>query len=362
MKPIKIIISGGGTGGHIFPALSIATGMQKINPNSNILFVGAKGKMEMEKVPKAGFFIKGLWISGFQRSLSLENLLFPLKLVLSIIQAFRILKKFKPNIVVGTGGFASGPLLQVAQWLGLPTLIQEQNSYPGFTNRVLSKNANRICVAYGGMEKFFPISKILLTGNPVRSNLVNSISSEQSKLYFDLDPKIKTLVVLGGSLGSKRINELIKLNLELFKKLNLQVLWQCGQSYYEKYNKSASNNVVIRPFISKMEQLYAASDFIISRAGAGSISELSCAGKPILLIPSPNVTANHQYRNAQALVKESAALMVEEKDLEEKFERYFSLLVSDKSIQKELVKNLRRLSRPNATQKIISEIIELNDN
>ena len=185
MKPIKIIISGGGTGGHIFPALAIAIGMQKINLNTSILFVGAKGKMEMEKIPKAGFLIKGLWISGFQRSLSFENLLFPLKLVISIIQAFRVLKKFKPNIVVGTGGFASGPLLWVAQLLDLPTILQEQNSYPGFTNRILSKNANRICVAYDGMEKFFPKSKILLTGNPVRSNLVNLISSEKSKKHFE---------------------------------------------------------------------------------------------------------------------------------------------------------------------------------
>ena len=216
MKPIKIIISGGGTGGHIFPALAIAIGMQKINLNNSILFVGAKGKMEMEKIPKAGFLIKGLWISGFQRSLSFENLLFPLKLVLSIIQAFRVLKKFKPNIVVGTGGFASGPLLWVAQLLDLPTILQEQNSYPGFTNRILSKNANRICVAYDGMEKFFPKSKILLTGNPVRSNLVNLISSVKSKKHFDLNPKIKTLVVLGGSLGSERINEIIKSNLDLF--------------------------------------------------------------------------------------------------------------------------------------------------
>ena len=362
MKPIKIIISGGGTGGHIFPALAIAIGMQKINLNTSILFVGAKGKMEMEKIPKAGFLIKGLWISGFQRSLSFENLLFPLKLVLSIIQAFRVLKKFKPNIVVGTGGFASGPLLWVAQLLDLPTILQEQNSYPGFTNRILSKNANRICVAYDGMEKFFPKSKILLTGNPVRSNLVNLISSEKSKKHFDLNPRIKTLVVLGGSLGSERINELIKSNLDLFNELDLQVLWQCGQLYYEKYKKDASNKVVIKPFISKMEQLYAAADFIISRAGAGSISELSCVGKPILLIPSPNVTANHQYRNAHALVKENAALMVEEKDLEEKFKKYFLILVSDESTQQELKQNLKRLSRPNATQNIIREIIQLNDN
>ena len=362
MKPIKLIISGGGTGGHIYPAIAIAMGVKKTNLNSRILFVGAKGKMEMEKVPKAGFSIKGLWISGFQRSLSIQNLMFPLKVALSILQAFRILTKFKPNLVIGTGGFASGPLLQVAQWLGLPTLIQEQNSYPGFTNRILGKNANRICVAYDNMEIFFPKSKICLTGNPIRSILTKLIPSEEAKLYFDLDPKIKTLVVIGGSLGSSRINELIGSNLDFFKELGLQVLWQCGPSYYKKYKKTVSKNVVIHPFISKMEQLYAAADFIISRAGAASISELSCVGKPILLIPSPNVTANHQYHNALALVKEKAALMLEEKELEEKFEKHFSFLVSDQSIQKEMQKNLRRLSMPDATNNILKEIIKLHDN
>ncbi len=361
MKPIKLIISGGGTGGHIYPALAIAKAIEKKYLNSHILFVGAKGKMEMEKVPKAGFSIEGLWISGFQRSFSLKNLLFPLKVVISIIQAFLILKKFKPNMVIGTGGFASGPLLKVAQWLGLPTIIQEQNSYPGFTNRILSKNANRICVAYDGMEKFFPKSKIRLTGNPVRSKLINSRSSEEAKLYFDIDPKKKTLVVMGGSLGSKRINQLIKSNLGFFKEFDLQVLWQCGSLYYEKYKENGTNNVFIYPFISNMEQLYAAADFIISRAGAGSISELSCVGKPIILIPSPNVAANHQYHNALVLVKDKAALMLEEKELEEKFKKHFSLLVSDESIQKELQKNLRRLSRPDATQEILNEIIEINE-
>jgi UDP-N-acetylglucosamine--N-acetylmuramyl-(pentapeptide) pyrophosphoryl-undecaprenol N-acetylglucosamine transferase len=361
VKPIKLIISGGGTGGHIYPALAIAKAIKEMNLNSNILFVGAKNKMEMEKVPNEGFSIKGLWISGFKRSLSTQNLLFPLKLFVSVIHSFLIIKKFKPNVVIGTGGFASGPILKVAQWLGLPTLIQEQNSYPGITNRILSKNANRICVAYDGMEIFFPKYKIRLTGNPVRANLIDSKSYDGAKLYFDLNPKMKTLVVIGGSLGSKRINELIRSNLDFFKKLNLQVLWQCGSIYYKRYSEISSKNIFIKPFISNMDKLYAAADFIISRAGAGTISELCCIGKPILLIPSPNVTANHQYRNALALVKEKAALMIEEKELEENFQNKFSLLVGNESIQKQIKENLRRLSKPDATQKILNEIIEIHE-
>ncbi len=362
MKPIKLIISGGGTGGHIYPALAIAMELKQLNKKSNILFVGAKGKLEMEKVPKAGFNIVGLWISGFQRSLSFQNLLFPFKLAVSIFHSYIILKKFKPNIIIGTGGFASGPLLRVAQWLGLPTIIQEQNSYPGITNRFLSKNAYRICVAYNGMENFFPKHKIILTGNPVRSILTNTISSDRAKHNFGLDPKRKTLVVIGGSLGSCRINKLIKSKLNFLNKLGLQVVWQCGSLYYDDYKKTASKTVIIRPFINKMDQLYSAADFIISRAGAGSISELSCLGKPVLLIPSPNVTANHQYYNAMALVREKAALMLEEKDLENKFEKHFSFLVNDKSIQKDLGKNIKRLSRKDAAQRIIEEIIELHEN
>ncbi len=362
MKPIKLIISGGGTGGHIYPAIAIAMEVKQLNTNSDILFVGAKGKLEMEKVPKAGFHIMGLWISGFQRSLSFQNFLFPFKLAISVLHSFIILKKFKPNIVLGTGGFASGPLLRVAQWLGLPTIIQEQNSYPGITNRILSKNANRICVAYSGMENFFPKHKIILTGNPVRSILTNKISSNMGKYNFGLDPKRRTLVVIGGSLGSSRINELIKSKLNFFKGLGLQILWQCGSKYYDHYKKTASKTVIIRPYINKMEHLYSAADFIISRAGAASISELSCLGKPVMLIPSPNVTANHQYYNAMALVREKAALMLEEKDLENKFDKHFSFLINDKSIQKDLRKNIKRMSRKDATQKIVEEIIELHGN
>lgn len=356
MKPFKIIISGGGTGGHIYPALAIAMGVQDKYADTDILFVGAKGKMEMEKVPKAGFSIKGLWISGFQRSLTIQNILFPLKLLVSLFQAFQILRQFKPDVVVGTGGFASGPLLQVAQWIGLPTLIQEQNSYPGITNRILSKKVDLICVAYLGMERYFPKTKIRLTGNPVRSLLMETQSSKDAKDFFGLNPLKKTVVIIGGSLGAKRINELIEAELIFFKKLELQVLWQCGSLYYETYKKASGEGVVIRPFIYEMEQLYAAADIIISRAGAGSISELCCVGKPLLLIPSPNVTANHQYQNATALAKEKAALLLEEKELNNKFKDTFRLLVNDLDQQKEMQTNLKRLAKPNATVSIIDEI------
>ena len=359
MKACKLIISGGGTGGHIYPAIAIASGFKKIYVDAEILFVGALGKMEMEKVPQAGFPIKGLWISGFQRSLALQNLIFPFKLLVSLLQALLILKSFKPDMVVGTGGFASGPLLQVAQWLRLPTLIQEQNSYPGVTNRILSSKVDRICVAYPKMDRFFPKHKIRLTGNPVRSILTKKHSSEKAKVFFGLNPKQRTLVIIGGSLGARRINELIQKEFKFIQSLNLQILWQCGSLYYETYKVLESERAVIKPFIYEMEQLYAAADFIISRAGAGSISELSCVGKPLLLIPSPNVTANHQFHNAQALVNQKAALLLEEKELEEKFKDCFSKWINDESQLQEAQTNLKRLAKADATKTIINEIQEL---
>ena len=360
MKPYKLIVSGGGTGGHIYPALAIAEAFKAQFTTEDILFVGAKGKMEMEKVPKAGFEIKGIWISGFQRSLSFQNILFPLKIFVSLIQSFFIIKKFKPTVVVGTGGFASGPLLQMAQWLNLPTLIQEQNSYPGITNRILSKKVDKICVAYEGMERYFPQSKIRLTGNPIRPIMLNdSITPAIGKSFFGLNPEKKTLVVIGGSLGAKRINELVATQIEFFKSHSLQVIWQCGALYFEKYKKFAQGDIVVRPFVYEMEQLYAASDLIISRAGAGSISELSCVGKPLLLIPSPNVTANHQFHNAQALVKKSAALLLEEKELDSKFQEVFGTLITNQSLSGDIQRELKALARPNAVQDIIEEIIDL---
>ena len=360
MKPNRLIVSGGGTGGHIYPALAIANIYKQELPESDVLFVGAKGKMEMEKVPKAGFKIKGIWISGFQRSLSLQNILFPLKLVFSLMQSFFIIKKFKPTLVVGTGGFASGPLLQMAQWLKLPTLIQEQNSYPGITNRILSKKVDRICVAYEGMERYFPASKIKLTGNPIRPIMLSEeISSSAAKIFFGLDPEKDTLVIIGGSLGARRINELIADQIDFFKGQSLQVIWQCGALYHDEYKGLAQKDVVIRPFIYEMEQLYAASDMIISRAGAGSLSELSCVGKPLLLIPSPNVTANHQFHNAQALVKKKAALMLEEKDLDVKFQTVFSSLITDIELRDEMRTQLKAMAKPEAAQAIVNEMLNL---
>ena len=359
MKTIRLIISGGGTGGHIYPALAIASQIKKEVEDAAILFVGAKGKMEMEKVPREGFPIKGVWISGFQRSLSLQNLLFPLKLVISLIQAYIIIRRFKPNLVVGTGGFVSGPVLKISQWLNIPTLIQEQNSYPGVTNKLLSKKVHTICVAFEGMEHYFPASKIKITGNPIRSNICENRFSKQAREFFGLNPNKKTLAIIGGSLGAKRINELIANQLDYIQSFELQILWQCGDLYFEQYKEKVKDEVVIHPFINQMQQFYSAADFIISRAGAGSMSELFSAGKPLLLIPSPNVTSNHQYYNAVSLEKKGAAFVIEEKNLEADFQAVFSKLVLDTDLQKSMHKELKRLSRPNAAQSIVKEISAL---
>ena len=359
MRSIKFIISGGGTGGHIYPALAIASGIKNNYKSPEILFVGARGKMEMDRIPKEGFPIKGLWISGFKRSLSFSNLLFPLKLIVSLFHSLLIILRFKPHMVIGTGGFASGPLLQVATWLNYPTLIQEQNSYPGITNRILSKKVDRICVAFDNMEKFFPKSKIKITGNPVRDYLINLKPNKISRQFFDLDINKKTLVVIGGSLGSKSINNLIKSELEYITGFGLQIIWQCGTIYYESLKILNSKVVLIKPYIDEMRHLYNVADFIISRAGAGSISELSCVGKPSLLIPSPNVSENHQWHNANVLAKKNAVLLVKEEELKKKFRSLFLQLVSDKKKQIELKKNLKSFALPNATKKIVEEIKKL---
>ena len=359
MKPIRLILSGGGTGGHIFPALAIASQIQKEVKDTAILFVGAKGKMEMEKVPKAGFQIKGLWISGFQRSLSIQNLIFPLKLIISLIQGYFIIKKFKPNLVVGTGGFASGPILQMAQWLKIPTVIQEQNSYPGITNKLLSKKVDTICVAFDGMEQYFPPQKIKLTGNPIRSKVGTVSAPESSKQFFGLDPNKPTLAIIGGSLGARSVNALISDHLDFIQGFGLQIVWQCGALYYDQFKDLKKEGVVIQPFIYEMQQFYSAADFIISRAGAGSLSELCSVGKPLLLIPSPNVTANHQYHNAMALEKKGAAFVLEEKELKTDFKPRFKKLVTDTEIQKSMEKALKALAKPEAAQLIVNEMIKL---
>ena len=359
MKPYKIIISGGGTGGHIYPAISIANECKRRWADSEILFVGASDRMEMEKVPAAGYDIKGLWISGIQRSLSLKNLAFPFKVIKSLYDAGKIIKEFQPDIAIGTGGFASGPLLYMANKKGLPTLIQEQNSYPGITNKLLSKKVNKICVASTGLERFFPKDKIVLTGNPVRQDLLNVSSlREEAIMHYKLDTGKKTLLVLGGSLGARRVNQLIDSNLDLFKE-EVQVIWQCGKFYYEEYKSKSQPGVQVHAFLNRMDLAYAAADFIISRAGAGSISELCIVGKPVIFIPSPHVAEDHQTKNAQAITDKNAALMIKEVDLDQNFKTIWSGLLSNKELQKKLSENIKTQALPDATKTIVNELEQL---
>lgn len=357
MKQYKFIVSGGGTGGHIFPALSIARGLQGTYPGCEILFVGAKGKMEMEKVPANGFPIKGIWIDGFQRSVSFRNVLFPLKLLVSLIQACLILLRFRPDAAIGTGGFASGSLLIVACWLKIPTLIQEQNSYPGITNKVLGRYVNTVCVAFENLNRFFPQEKLRLTGNPVRSELYPLMTPRnEAQTFFGLNPKKQTLVILGGSLGARAINALIASQLEIIRNKGFQILWQCGKLYYEQYRHLEDEGIVIRAFVKEMEKLYAAADIIVSRAGAGTLAELCCAAKPVILIPSPNVAENHQYHNAKNLVNQEAALLIAEKDVTTAFEPAFDTLVKNRQIKDKMQNALTGMARPKATESIIKEI------
>jgi UDP-N-acetylglucosamine--N-acetylmuramyl-(pentapeptide) pyrophosphoryl-undecaprenol N-acetylglucosamine transferase len=363
VKPYKFIISGGGTGGHIYPAIAIADKLKQTFPDAKILFVGALGKMEMHQVPKAGYAIKGIWISGFQRGSFLKNILFPLKLVVSFFQSAFILLSFKPDFATGTGGFASGPILFISHYLKIKTLIQEQNSYAGITNRVLGNRVDLIAVAFEGLDRFFPKDKIVITGNPIREALVISKNKRAIACSnFNLDITKRTLVVLGGSLGAKKINQTIAVHLPLFSKFNIQLIWQCGKLYYDQYEKyNEDHNVQVYPFIQDMDLLYAAADILVSRAGASSISELAVIGKPVILIPSPNVADNHQFHNAQALAKTGGALVLIEQDIDQEFEKYFNRLlkVDEDLIQDEFVK----FARPNATQDIVDLIINnLNRN
>lgn len=355
------MISGGGTGGHIYPAIAIAEELKDRFPEAEFQFVGAKDKMEMTKVPEAGFKIEGLWISGIQRKLSLSNILFPLKLISSMLKSRALIKEFKPDVVIGTGGFASGPLLKVAALLHIPTLIQEQNAYAGITNKWLAKDAHSICVAYKGMERFFPKEKLVFTGNPVRKDLLHQVhqNKKQGIDYFGLDPKKKTLLIVGGSLGSQRINELIASQLGLFEAEHLQVLWQCGKIYYDRYQSLTSETVKVLKFISKMDLAYAAADVIISRAGAGAVSELSLVGKPVIFIPSPNVAEDHQTQNAKSIQNNDAAIMLKETDLEDEFEATFKNLMSDAPLRDRLSKNILKLAKPNATKAIVDEVERL---
>lgn len=360
MGSYRFILSGGGTGGHIYPAVAIANELKKRHPDAKFLFVGAEDRMEMEKVPQAGYKIIGLQIAGFQRKLTRKNLSFPFKLIKSLRKAGNIVSEFKPDVVIGTGGFASGPVLKVASGRGIPCVLQEQNSYAGVTNKLLKNKVAKICVAYDGMEAFFPSDKIIKTGNPVRGNLAEiSCSKKESLSFYRLNLRSPTLLVLGGSLGSRRINQLIESKLEFFKKFDIQVIWQCGKLYYEEYKKYQSDTVKVEDFMNRMDFAYTAADMIISRAGAGSVSELSIVGKPTIFIPSPNVAEDHQTKNAQALVEENAAILIKEKDLDADFENVLEDLFLSKDKQVELGTNLKRLALPKATEHIVDEIEKL---
>ena len=357
MNQNRFLISGGGTGGHIYPAISIAEELSTKFENNKILFVGSSDRMEMQKVPEYGYDIIGLWISGIKRKLHFSNLLVPLKILLSIIKSYFIIKNFKPDFVVGTGGFASGPVLYVASKLKIPTLIQEQNSYPGITNRILSKSVNYICVSYPKMDRYFPKSKLLFTGNPVRKDIyVSTISKEVSLEFFSLNKNKKTLLVLGGSLGALKINEFIKSNLNYFKKLGIQVLWQCGKNYFQQYQSFDSDIVKVKPFIKRMNYAYKVADYIVSRSGASVISELCIVGKPVIFIPSPNVAEDHQTKNAMSIVNLNSAEIVKEKDLDTEFNRVFEKIFTNEEYSLKLSNSIKKIERPNATVDIVNKI------
>ena len=353
----RVLISGGGTGGHIFPAIAIADEIKRRNPHVEILFVGAEGKMEMERVPKAGYTIKGLPIVGLQRKLSFSNLLLPFKLFASLLKAVKIIKQFKPQLAIGVGGYASGPTLKIAQMLGISTVIQEQNSFPGKTNILLSKKANLICTAYGNLEQFFSKEKIRFTGNPVRQELRNiKITKELALAKFGLSSSQKTVLVIGGSLGAKTLNDSILKNIAQISNGQLQFIWQCGKGYIDQINTSIQDvppQVKLMPFISDMDAAYAAADLVVSRAGALSVSELCLVGKPAILVPSPNVSEDHQTKNAMALVSEHAAILVKDVDAREALVPEILELIADEAKQTELSKNISALSKPNATQEIV---------
>jgi len=360
VKPYKVIISGGGTGGHIYPAIAIADELKSRNKQTDILFVGAENRMEMQKVPEAGYPIKGLWIAGLQRKLTVDNLMLPFKLIKSFRDCKKIIKEFKPDVVIGTGGYASAPLVRVASKRNIPSVIQEQNSYAGITNKLLSKKVDKICVAFEGMEQFFPKEKLVHTGNPVRKHIASlDINQAKARESFGLKPNKKTLLVLGGSLGAKRINELVNSSLDLFDALDLQVIWQCGQFYIDTYKDSSTEKVKVQAYISDMETAYAAADVIISRAGALSIAELCLVGKPCVFIPSPNVAEDHQTKNAQAIVNHEAAMLIKEMELDTTFASRFTKLMQSDKMQKQFSENIKKLAKPNATADIVNVVENL---
>lgn len=358
---MRVIISGGGTGGHIFPAISIANALKQADPTVEILFVGAEGKMEMEKVPAAGYEIVGLPVAGFQRRLTFKNVSFVFKLIDSMIKARNIVRQFKPDAVVGVGGYASGPVLRVASNRNIPTIIQEQNSFPGLTNRILSKKVSKICVAYPGMERFFPASKILLTGNPIRSNLLQAITREDAAKYFGLDPDKKVVFVTGGSLGARTINQGVLAGYDQLVKENVQVIWQTGKYYYREMKDAVpeNDNIKLMAFVDRMEAAFALADVVVSRAGASVISEIALLGKAALFVPSPNVSEDHQTKNAMALVKEDAAEMVEDKQVSAALVHKILSLLKDEKRLAQLKNNVNKFAMPDAAKVIVDELFRL---
>jgi len=367
--PIKILITGGGTGGHVFPAIAIADAIRRLRPDAEILFVGANGKMEMERVPQAGYAIEGLNIAGFQRKFSLRNLVFPYKLFNSLWKARQIVRRFQPDVVVGTGGYASGPVMRTAQRLGIPTVIQEQNSYAGLTNKLLAKKASAVCVAYDHMEAFFPTAKIVFTGNPVRQDIVQIQGKRAEAIaHYGLQINKKTIAVIGGSLGARTLNKAMKEAYKMLSPLSggageaVQVLWQCGKYYEDIYQDSETAqlpNVQLRAFIDRMDLLYAAADVIISRAGALSISELCLVGKPAVLVPSPNVAEDHQTKNALALVQKNAARLIRDAEAVEKMLPEALLILHNEALAFSLSESIHQLGRPNAADAIAREVLKL---
>lgn len=357
----KFIISGGGTGGHIYPAIAIANEIKAQIPAAEILFVGAKDKMEMQKVPAAGYEIKGLWISGIQRKITLDNAMFPLKFVSSLLKSRKIIKQFKPDVVIGTGGFASGAVVKVAQQMNIPTVIQEQNSYPGITNKMLAPKANAICVAYDGLAAYFKSNNIIKTGNPVRQDLLTiDTKRSEAQTFYGLNPNKKTVVILGGSLGARRINQLVEKELSFFKEQNVQVIWQCGKFYINDYKKYHNNeDVFVFDFIERMDLLFATADVIVSRAGASSVSELAIVGKPVIFIPSPNVAEDHQTKNAKSITDKNAAVLLKEADLDSQFQEQMLRLLTNDQVAEALSKNIKTLALPNATKDIVKQILNL---
>jgi UDP-N-acetylglucosamine--N-acetylmuramyl-(pentapeptide) pyrophosphoryl-undecaprenol N-acetylglucosamine transferase len=357
---LRVIIAGGGTGGHIFPAVAIGQALQRLEPGTELLFVGAKGKMEMEKVPKEGFEIVGLDIAGYDRGNFFKNLLLPFKLLKSNIQARGVLKSFKPNAVVGVGGYASFPVLNAAQGMGIPTLIQEQNSYAGKSNKILGRKAKAVCVGYENMERFFPADKLILTGNPVRKSISHvNVTREEGQAWLGMNPERKTILIVGGSLGAKTINETIDTELDILLQEDVQIIWQTGKPYYEQAMKRAEGNsdkVKVFDFIGEMAQAYAAADVVISRAGALAIAELCIVAKPVIFVPFPFAAEDHQTSNAMALVSHNAAMMVRNADAKQELVKKLKDLLHDKAMQELMITNLQKLAITDADDRIALKV------